>query len=186
VGLSAVAVAGTVACARDPLDEVCTPIATGALVVSELRGPQSGTYGEWIELYNASDQTIPLLGLELRLRRLDGGAEARILVRSAGVTIAADAYATLGAFAIGSEPDHVDYGFAADVDGSIYDSGAIEVYACETLIDTAVYRNLPTSGTWSLGIVPPTAIANDDEASWCVELGIRGTPQEENRPCPAR
>jgi hypothetical protein len=184
-------------CVRDPVEQVCPDAAVGDLVVTEIRGPQSGgdTYGKWIELYNASGGTIALTGLEVLLRRLDGGAEQTIRVRGTAVAVAAGAYVTLGDFVAGDEPDHIDYGFAPDLDSPIYDSGAIEVYACGELIDTAIYRNLPTTGTWSFGVVPPTAEGNDVEPAWCTddfddpddtgELGIRGTPREENRPCPA-
>jgi hypothetical protein len=192
--LTAVAAGAAPGCVRDPVEQVCPALAVGDLVVTELRGDQEGaTYGEWIELYNASGETLALTGLEVRLRRLDGGAEETILVRGSGLEVPAGAYVTLGDFVTGDEPAHIDYGFAPDLGSALFDSGAVEVFACGELIDTAIYRNLPTAGTWAYGLAPPTADGNDDEEAWCTddrddpvdpELGIRGTPQEENPPCP--
>jgi hypothetical protein len=184
-------------CEREPLGWICPSLDPGSVVVTELRGEQSGadTYGQWIELYNATAAAIDLEGAVVEVVRLDGGAEGRILVRDS-LPVAAGAYAVLGRFAPGEEPDWVDYGYALDFASSLFDSGAIDVIACDVQVDRVVYHDLPTTGTLALdgAIDPPTATANDDEASWCpdqvddhpdpTELGIRGTPGQGNRPCP--
>src|SRR5262249_61788322 len=72
------------ACARDPLPEACPDLAVGDLVISEIRGPQSGgsdTLGQWIEIYNASGHVVELQGLSLRMQHLDGSGDVTILVR---------------------------------------------------------------------------------------------------------
>ena len=186
----------SIGCARDPLDWQCPSLSPGDLVVTEVRGEQSGadTYGQWIELYNAASANIDLYGLEVGLLRPDGGAEGRILVRDPDVVVAAGGYVVLGRFA-DAEPAHIDYGYELDFTSDLYDSAAIDVIACGTQVDRVVYHNLPNLGTLSLdgAIAPPSAAANDDEASWCVddnddqpdasELGIRGTPGQGNIAC---
>jgi hypothetical protein len=170
------------------------------LVVSELRGAQSGpdTYGTWIELYNASDATLDLTGLAVDLVKLDGSAEARVLVRARDLTLAAGAYVVLGRAVAGDEPAHVDYGYVVDFDADLYDNAAIELWGCQELVDRIVYRSLPEQGTLALdGSVAPNAAANDEadaddpDSAWCVdaavgpstELGAPGTPGEANPPC---
>lgn len=193
MALVAVLVAG--GCERDPLPWICPEAAVGDLVITELRGSQSGsdTYGQWVELYNASDGPIELEGLHLVVTRLDGGDTGDVLVRAGDVTVAAGDYVVLGAFEPAA-PAHVDYGWLPDFDRDLYDSAAVDLWACDTRVDRVVYRDLPATGTWSLdGALTPTADGNDADGAWCVddvddpgettELGIRGTPGEPNRSC---
>lgn len=177
------------ACARDPLPEACPDLAAGDLVISEIRGPQSGgtdTLGQWIEIYNASGHVVDLQGLTLRMQHLDGSGDVSILVR-AEREVGIAGYATLGRFAAGSEPAYVTYGFLDDFSSNLYSSGAVDVRACEALIDRTSYRSLPTAGTLALdGTGDPDATDNDDAASWCTDAsGVNhpGTPQERNPPC---
>lgn len=184
------------ACSRDPLEVPCPQVAAGEIVVTEIRGPQSGDddYGEWIELYNASGGSLDLQGALITLTTLDGSTQGEILVREPDVSVPGGGYVVLGRSLPGEEPEHVDYGYAQDFDRELYDSAAIDVFDCDELVDRAIYRNVPRTGTLALDgkIDPPTAEANDDESSWCVddtedamseESGIRGTPRERNRPC---
>ncbi len=214
VGLASVsAILLSAGCERDPLDTQCPAIAAGDVVLSELRGPQSGgggdTYGQWFEFYNTTGADVDLGGLHVIMTRIDGGAAADILVRP-GSTIKAGGYAVLGRFDLGAEPAHVDFGYlpagCSDQDtskcpggltygDSIYNAGAIELVACGTVVDKIIFRELPSSGTWSYdGALTPDATANDTESDWCVDnddsipdptqLGLRGTPGEANRTCP--
>lgn len=208
IWLWAVAIGGLqAACAREPITDICPSVSEGDIVVTEVRGAQTGedAYGQWIELYNASGAAIDLQGLELSLLRVDGGASGSILIRDS-VPVDAGGYAVIGRFDPGEGPDFIDYGYVLPCEGSssgcdpkwldtsLYDAAAVDVIACGVRIDRAIYRDLPTKGTWSFdgAMSPPDATANDDEASWCVDntedintatLGYRGTPGEENRPC---
>jgi hypothetical protein len=185
------------ACERPSLDPLCTAVASGQILVTELRGSQSGTdtWGQWIELHNTGDTAVDLAGLVLRITRLDGSGEKRITVRRPGVVIDAHGYAVLGRFSEALRPAHVDYGYGDEVAFDLYPDGIIEVLVCNTLVDTVIYRNLPKQGSLSLdGDVAPSAEANDLETNWCVDaedvggdptqVGIPGTPGEQNRPCP--
>jgi hypothetical protein len=184
-------------CERDPLDVECPELSVGDLVVTELRGPQSGEdiYGEWVELYNASSRTIALRGTFVRFLKLDGASGANILVRSA-LSAPAGSYITLGRQPQTAPPTHVNYGYQADFDSNMFDTAAVEVLGCDRdlVIDQAIYRNLPNSGTLGVDGMfdPPSASDNDSDLNWCVDDledansetdGIRGTPQELNRPC---
>ena len=192
VVLATLSVAG---CARDPLDAACDGMAPGDLVVSEVRGAQSGVdgYGEWIELYNGSGGDLDLQGVTLTLTTLNGSSTSNIVVRTS-IPVPSGGFAVLGRFAPGDEPDYVDLGYADQFDKDLYDAGAITVNACGTTLDQMIYRSLPDAGTHSFNgdIFPPDATANDAESDWCADtaadqssaqLGIRGTPGERNRPC---
>ena len=195
--LAGAVIGASAGCEREPLGWICPSLDPGDLVVTELRGEQSGadTYGQWIEIYNATAAAVDLEGAVVELVRLDGGAEGRILVRDS-LPVAAGDYGVVGRFEPGQEPDWVDYGYELDFESSLYDSGAIDVIGCDVQLDRVIYHDLPTHGTLALdgAIAPPTATANDDEAAWCpdevddhpdpTELGIRGTPGEGNPTCP--
>jgi hypothetical protein len=195
------------ACSREALDDVCPSVQAGSLVVSEVRGDQSGedAYGEWFEIYNASGSAVDLEGLEIVLRRVDGGATGTILIRDT-VPLDGGDYAVIGRFAPGTTaPDHIDYGYTIPceesasgcdekwLDTSFYNASAIDLIACGELVDRAIWRDLPSRGSWSFGgAAAPSAEANDVESDWCIDdtedadtptMGYRGTPGQENIPC---
>jgi hypothetical protein len=65
--------------------------------------------------------------------------------------------------------------------------------ACGDEIDRVVYPTLPAEGTWALdGRLTPDDVVNDDPFNWCAdafdpgvveEIGLPGTPGENNRAC---
>lgn len=188
------------ACAREPIDRVCPDLLPGDLVITELRGKQSGadSYGQWIELYNAADRPIELGGVVIELRRLTGAGDYRFMVRDPDLTVEPGEYVVLGGLTAEGKA-HVDYSYSGDLPGDLYAAAFIDLYTCGELVDGLFYRALPALGTYSLdGAQPPDAARNDDPdgGAWCTddappapgepvtELGIRGTPGEANRPCP--
>ena len=78
------------ACTSDLEPEVCPSVGVGDLVVTEVRGNQSGTYGEWIELWNAGGGAIDLRGLRVGLRELDGANPDLLIVRRSTTVAAGD------------------------------------------------------------------------------------------------
>ncbi len=188
-----VACAATAAgCARDPIDELCPPVGAGDLVVTELRGPQApDSWGQWIELHNATGSDVELEGLVVDLISIGGDVRNRILVRRA-LTIEAGAYVVLGDFADATTPEHFDYDIGDGSDFTAFPpTGGITVRACDAVIDELIFDTLPTSGTWSLGDAP-SATGNDDPAAWCNDItpstettktGLPGTPGAANHPC---
>jgi hypothetical protein len=197
----ALALALLVACER-PIDpEICPAVGAGDLVISELRGEQSDTdnQGSWIEIYNAGGATADLHGLQILVRRIDGSAEGQVFVRRS-LTLAPGERAVLSFFADDSRPAHTDYGWYPDFLNSsgeaspLFDTAAVDLLGCGGLrIDRVVVDDLPPAGTWSLGVEPPDANANNEDASWCADvtddadpmtLGLPGTPGASNTPCP--
>jgi hypothetical protein len=182
-------------CSRDALTAECPALAPGELVVSELRGPQGNdddAYGEWLEVFNASGAALDLAGLRVDVRKLDGSGDERFLVRDA-TELADGGYAVLGRFDQAARPEHVDYGYLADLDAGLYATAAIDLSSCGELIDRVVYHGLTDFGSLALdGGAAPDAATNDDEAAFCVDdrlddadpsAGARGTPGGPNPPC---
>ena len=177
------------ACAADPAEEICPEAAAGDLVVTELRGEQSGgdSWGQWIEVLNTSGAELDLHGVVVEVVSIDGGTRLRMLVRRA-LPVAAGERVVLGTPPDDAAlPDHMDYGFGADYetesDGTEFPgAGAVSLSACAVELDRVVFDGLPTMGTWSL----------DDDGTWCAdttpgtgtELGLPGTPGAANTPCP--
>lgn len=186
--MRALALLGLAACARDPAAASCPDVAPGDLVVTEIRGPQSGddTLGVWIELYSVND--VDLNGIKIRFRKKDGSSETDVLVRRS-LPVTAGQYVTLGVFPDDDTmPGYVDYGMAGDYHESFLSAAAVDVEACGTQIDRAVYDVLPKMGTFSLGGTP-SADANDLPANWCTNATMDGatypgTPQQANPACP--
>lgn len=203
LGLLAAAFASTTSCVREPLSSACPELAPGDLVVTEIRGKQTGSYRQWIEIHNASDATVPVGGLRVILTQLDGVGTQTFLVRDEALELPPGGYLVLG----GGDPaalDYIDYDYTPDLHSpsnpsqprDLYTGATLELHACEVLVDKLIFRGLPSPGTLALdGSVPPDAAANDDSRSgWCVDdrpsegpqtqIGIRGTPGEPNPPCP--
>lgn len=180
----AISCALTAGCTRDPAESICPDAASGALVVTEVRGDQD-LNGPWVELYNASGRTLDLEGTRVRFRRLTGTDEIKVLIRR-NLDVAAGGYVVLGLFSDEGpdKPDYVDYGFAGDFSDTWRASGVINVDACETALDVARHDSLPDEGTFSFGVDPPDAEANDDTTLWCTDPDPSGSPGEANPPCP--
>ena len=197
------AAAMLLACAPEPEAFVCPDVGVGELVVTELRG-SGGTYGQWIEIHNATDDAVDMRGVQLWLRRLSGDGLARIIVRDE-VVVEARERVVLGHHEPGEVPAFVDYSFFSDFFATseddptplgpreLYETGVLQVVACGEEIDRVVYPPLPPEGTWALdGRLTADAMLNDDPFNWCAddfdpgvteEIGLPGTPGASNREC---
>ena len=185
-----------VACAEDPLPYVCPAVDPGQLVVTELRGPQSeaDTRGQWLELTNVGGGTVDLEGLHIVTYQLDGTNEMDGIVRYKRELDDGERF-VVGKYASATMPAWIDYDFNHEWPSDVSADAVVELRACGEIIDAIVYHGLPTTGTYSLGLEPPDADGNDDEEAWCndtqpppddepmTEIGIPGTPGEENHPC---
>jgi len=182
------------ACVREAEDFICPDVGVGDLVVTEIRGPQASpnSLPQWIEIANVSGDAVDLEGLHLDLQRPSGNGPLDLIVRYKR-TLAADDYYVLGIVPDSMRDGGVDYGLADEYAGDLYEDGVLKLVACGEEIDKLVFDDLPDTGTWSLGLVPPVAEGNDTPDAWCVdatapegaltELGVPGTPGEANRPC---
>lgn len=175
-------------CPHDPAAEICPPVAAGELVITELRGEQTGgdTWGQWVELHSPGG-AVSLEGAVLDLRSLDGATSMRLLVREP-IEIPGGGYLVLGQ----TDGDHVDLALGADFADDMPNAGVATLRACGETIDEVRWDSMPTMGSRSLGETPPTAAGNDDDAAWCTDdapsddttmLGLPGTPGAANRPC---
>ncbi|RME25914.1 MAG: hypothetical protein D6806_07080 [Deltaproteobacteria bacterium] len=184
-------------CERAPLPLECEQIPSGAIAVTEVRGPQSGadTWGQWIEIANTTQESLGLAGLVLEIYKLDGSGRHQMVVRDHDARLDPGEYYVLGRFPPDSPPPHVDWGFEDDFSGDIYTDAVLEVRSCQQLLDRVVWRNLPSEGSLSYdGRLQPDAALNDDDANWCndrtpsesdggTQAGLPGTPKEANHPC---
>lgn len=68
-GLFAVMCLLLAGCVRGPLDRVCPALTAGDLLLTEVRGNQSGldTWGQWIELFNPTPVPLEAGGLVVRI-----------------------------------------------------------------------------------------------------------------------
>ena len=133
----------------------------GDLVITEVFGRYKGTGGDrgrqWFELYNASDRTLDLAGLELAAT----GGKHRIT----HLAIASHTYATLGDATASALPTYLDYGFGDDL-GTLADMGSGTLaLRCETTEIAAItYGDAKPGRSRELWSVDADAA---DGASWC-------------------
>lgn len=171
-------------CERDAEPLLCGDLGDGDLVLTEVRGGPSITDadGQWVELYNGTGAPVDLHGVAITIESVSGQDSDRLLVRRPQ-TVAAGDYAVLGKFDDPARPTHVDYGWGSTV--TVPREGAITLACGPTTIDRITYSSLPDpsqvedappddppgpgKGTWALGVMPPSAAANDDAASWCID-----------------
>jgi hypothetical protein len=169
-------------CARAPAPEICPRIEPGELVISELRGPQTGNdvVDPYIELYNASGRTLDLQGVWIR-QIARNGAQHELVIRES-LKVADGGYVVIGPGL--DEPNAwVDYAVGWDIPGGnaapdeggeaqlptdllrYPDGGFFELESCDELIDAVEVGVdvLPQLGTLACGNgqTPPDAEAND-------------------------
>lgn len=174
-------------CASEPLSVPCPQVQTGDLAISEIHGRQTeADTGDWIEIYNDSNDSKDLAGLTIELIKLDGSSHTKVLIRSETIVPPGD-YAVVGQ---GPSTPHLDYDLAGELSQRLYPNAALKLWSCGVLIDQLAYRNLPKDGSWSLtgDLQDRPSIANDEEAAWCVDQssgpGTTGSPGSANPVCP--
>lgn len=172
------------ACVRPPAEALCPVVAPGELAITEVRGPgRGGSSPPWIEV--RAERELELLGLRLRVRRPDGGAEHVALVRSS-VSVQAGGHVVLGVAA--PAPAEVGYTFGDELPWPWFPVAVLELESCDVTVDRMSHPVLPEEGTYSLE-PPPAGVSsashNDRATSWCRDASgpLVGTPGQENRPC---
>lgn len=199
-GVALGALAMATGCTQPAESFECPIAAPGDLVITELRGAQEVTeedgttspYAAFVEVYNAGNQAVDLKGAVFEFRSIDGGDIKRAIVRDE-ITIAPSDYLALspsdgaGADAVPLQPT-----FGYDLKKNLPTNAQLTLSACDVVIDTIVYRALPTAGVWSFGAgggATPSATANDDEDAWCTqtttEFHVLGSPGAVNPSCEA-
>ncbi len=174
-------------CGTDPASDPCTGRVPGDLVITEfLADPDGADEGkEYVELYNATDKSIPLKGLSLHTSSASGAGKQSVTFEQGD--------APPREFVVVSNADAAP-GFATIAVGAKFSlgnsSGIIKVMCGEKLIDQLTYTKAVTANTARVfdGSRAPDALANDDEANWCDATtqtpdGFFGAPKAANPPC---
>ncbi len=165
----------------------------GDLVVSELMVDPDAVAddaGEYIELYNASDDTLPLDGFVVH----DGGGDFHAIASGGQAHVAAGDYFVLGINAnlATNGGVEVDYQYADVSLDEAPDAVILEflgVVVDSVAYDWGVVFPAPTGAALSLDPGLLDALDNDSGASWCVasaplyEWGDFGTPGAANDDC---
>ncbi len=172
-----------------------TPLKAGELVVTELMVDTTAVnddVGEWIEVYNPTDKTLDLNGVELRR-----GSKVHVInAGTAKVELGAKAYAVLGINADKTKNGGVvmAYGYSSTTLPNT--KGTLQLVWGETVIDEVVY--VSGAGGWpkfktgysaQLSGSMLSATGNDEGAAWCKSkttfgAGDFGSPGQPNAVCP--
>ena len=170
----------------------CGALEPGDLVVTEVHANPDGSDGdgEYIELFNATEDLLALDGLMLATSRADGASPKAH--RFIGVSIDSGRYFVAGNAPVDSMPAHVDYSYGKTL-GSLRNSDAVVAIRCgDMLIDEVSYERTIDGRALELdGRLAPDHELNDDAGHWCitpegvdeVSAGNFGTPGITNSPC---
>ena len=179
--------------AAPPVVGECTAmLKKGQLVITEVMPDPAGADDdnfEWFEIHNPTDQPLSLTGLGLESSKIDGSSPKGHLIKDETLMIEPGAYLVVGKAAQDTKPDHVDYGYGADL-GSMSNSEGKVRLVCGTLVVDEILFEKPKDGySRSLGSKPPDALANDDLTGWCLASAVYdgkdyGSPGAANPDCP--
>lgn len=178
------------------LNDVCFITASpGDLVITELMiNPLAvdDTLGEWLELYNATPDTIKLDGWILT----DGAGDSHTIASAGELAIAPKSYLVIGTHAEKSENGNIalDYTY----DGTLIftdEADVVSLYAGTVLVDAVGYGatgfpTTPVGSSLQLDNAAYSADSNDDGSQWCASTDTiqgssdKGTPGEANSACP--
>lgn len=166
-------------------------LAQGDLVISEIMADPKGSDDssfEWFEIHNPTTNEITLTGVGLESSKIDGSAAKGHLIKN-GLTIPAGGYITVGKATAETLPEHLDYGYGADLGGMSNTNGKLKVVCGDVTVDEVLYQDLKDGYSRSLGTSPPDAAGNDDLAAWCLGAELYnateyGSPGAANPDCP--
>ncbi|MEZ4449635.1 MAG: lamin tail domain-containing protein [Nannocystaceae bacterium] len=165
----------------------------GALVITEVMPDPSGADSgkEWFELHNPGAEAVNLKGAVLTLSKANGESQKSHTI-AVDLEIPPGGYVTLGDVLTEARPPHVDYGYAAELGAMNNTAGRLRVICGDTVVDQILYSDVKSSRSRALdGRLEPDAIANEDQAAWCLGADLYdavakeyGTPRAPNPPCP--
>ncbi|MEY3015662.1 MAG: hypothetical protein RIT45_4397 [Pseudomonadota bacterium] len=176
----------------DKFCEIESPIASGALVISEmLPNPATVTdaNGEWFEIYNPGDAPVTLNGLTITVGTT---STFTIVVESLKpVVVAPKSYAVLGNNADASTNGGVTLTYAYDKLALSNNGTTLTLTSAGTAVDSVTYGDgWPLAGGKSLSLDPGSldASANDALGAWCFGqavfgAGDLGSPGQPNPTC---
>lgn len=148
----------------------CELLLSGDLVITEIMSNPAGpdTGNEWFEIFNATESDVGLGGVQLVASQPDGDSQKSHVVD--GLLIPASGFAVVGSVLNDPEllPDHVNYGYGADL-GDFRNSAGRLVLACDgNVIEDTLYES-GSEGASRIytGDRTPDAAAADDLNFWC-------------------
>lgn len=166
-------------------------LAAGELVITEImpdpKGADDSSF-EWFEIYNPGAEEVTLSGVGLEYSKIDGSSAKGHQIKDA-LTIPAGGYITVGKATAETLPEHLDYGYGADLGSMGNTNGKLRLVCGKTVIDEVLYQDLKDGYSRSLGASPPDATRNDDLGAWCLGAELYnaseyGTPGAANPACP--
>lgn len=183
-------------CVSEPLESEATcTLAPGDIVFTEVHANPNGSDGssEYVELYNATETSIDLLGATLVSSRDDGSRGSQH--RFGNAIVDAGHYYVVGNAPTSALPSHVDYSYGSSL-GALRNSDAeLSLWCGSSLIDQVQYAETRDGRALELdGDLDPDATRNDDDTLWC-EASLDeppafgenyGSPGARNAPCGAR
>ena len=175
----------------DTVGDCAAKLSKGDLIITEIMPDPAGADDnsfEWFEVYNPSDSPVSLGDIGLEYSKVDGTDAKGHLIKDDALSIGPGQYFVFGKAAQDTRPDHVDYGYAADLGSFGNSDGKLRVVCGDVVVDEALYQDPEDGVSRSLGKKPPDAVDNDDLANWCLATELYsgedyGTPGAENPDC---
>ncbi len=185
---------GTPGSANDSCSETITAaeLAAGDLIITEImQNPDAvdDSLGEWLEIYNSTDSTVDLSGIELS----DDGSDSHTIADT--VEVPAGGYAVLGRDDDSTANGGVTVSYAYGSDYTLANGDDEVILSYDGLIiDEVAYDGGtdfpdPTGASMSLDGAILDSSDNDDGTNWCAEStsaldgGDYGTPGSANNQC---
>ncbi len=162
----------------------------GDIVISEVMANPIGQSAgkEWIEIYNASSDTIQLEGALL----VNGEGTGAATHEMGELEIGAGEYAVLGNVEPDFMEDYHDYAYEDDLGSLPNGGGHISIECDGDLVDSANYPEMSEGVAMGFdGALEPDHTLNTDPDNWCEAEqefdadGSLGTPGERNDACGA-
>ena len=175
----------------EEIGDCAAKLAKGQLVISEIMADPAGADDssfEWFELYNPTDAPLSLTDVGLEYSKVDGSQAKGHLIKDE-LQIEPGQYLVFGKATRETLPDHVDYGFAADLGSFSNTDGRLRVVCGDLVVDEALYGDLADGVSRILGTQPPDADDNNDLTNWCDSPELYageeyGSPGAQNPACP--
>ena len=158
----------------------------GQIVISEIMADPGSATGEWIEIFNATDEVVDLRGAVLTV---EGGDEAPRQHVIRATRIEPGAYFVLGRDSADRSLAPIDYVYGQALDALPDDGGQVTLRCDVITVDVAVYPGAtPGVAVGLSGAQIPDAVSNDEPASWCAGSsafapGRAGSPGAANETC---
>ncbi len=183
-----------VACGPSGDDDVVeceAALLPGDLVFTEIQAnPEGEDEGnEWLEIYNASSQTLNLTGMVLIASKEDESSPKTHVMTE--LVIESGDYLVLGGVLPEFKPAFVDYGYADDLGSLLNTAGRLVMECGDVEVDEVIYGEATSGKSQQFtGTMAPDYTSNDVITNWCDATDANeyltnnyGTPGAANQDC---